>query len=106
MAASTWFQGSACRPSSQGMHPSARCTEAMARAVWSASPAVRTPGTSGGTVDDEALAEERVQCALGQPDGSGPAHDVPDQEAVVLADQPRLVVVRPPEAAQPPVERV
>src|SRR5215469_14490628 len=72
------------------------------RAAWAALSAA----TSGGTVDHEALAHQRVETALDQPDQPGPAHDVPDQEAVILTHWPGSVVVRADETAQPPVGRV
>src|SRR5437660_12472235 len=77
------------------MQPSGSWTDAIASAVCRACPAVRTPATSGGTVDHEARADQRVQGALRQADGAGPAGDVPDEEAVVLANGPRLVAVGP-----------
>src|SRR5437899_13058240 len=88
------------------MQPSGSWTDAIASAVCRACPAVRTPATSGGTVDHEALADQGVQGALRQADGAGPAGDVPDEEAVVLANGPRLVVVGADGAAQPPVRGV
>src|SRR5579875_1457530 len=98
MAASTWFQGSACCPSSQGMQPSGRWTAAMACAVCSACAALRRPGSSGNTVEDQALAQDRVERLLATTDEAGPVDDVPDQETVVLTDRPGPVVVRPDQA--------
>src|SRR5579884_1309279 len=105
MSASTWFQGSAWRPSSQGMHPSGRCTAAMASAVCSACAALRTPGTSGSTVEDQALAQDGIEGPLAAADDAVPVDDVPDQEAVVLTDRPDLAIGAD-QAAQPPVRRV
>src|SRR5215472_15792063 len=72
------------------------------RAAWAA----LSGATSGGTVDHEALAYQGVETAFGEPDQPGPAHDVPDQEPVVLAHWPGSVVIRADEAAQPPVGHV
>src|SRR5262249_46049541 len=72
------------------------------RAAW----ATLSAATSGGTVDHEALAYQGVETRLGEPDQPGPAHDVPDQEPVILAHWPGSVVVRADEAAQPPVGHV
>src|SRR5215471_3670680 len=106
MADSTWFHGSAWRRSSQGMQPSGSCTDAIAPAVCMAWTAVRMPGTSGGTVDDQALAEDGVQGALRQPQDAGTADDVPHQQPVILPHRPRALVVGADQAAQPPVRRV
>src|SRR5262252_8992504 len=72
------------------------------RAAWAALSAA----TSGGTVDHEALAYQGVETALGEPDQPGPAHDVPNQEPVILAHWPGPVIVRADETAQPPVGHV
>ena len=66
------------------------------RAAWAALSAA----TSGGTVDHEALAYQGVETALREPYKPGPAHDVPNQEPVILAHWPGPVVVRAHEAAQ------
>src|SRR5690348_5049414 len=72
------------------------------RAAWAA----LSGATSGGTVDHEALAYQGVETTLGEPNQPRPAHDVPDQEPVILANWPGSVVVRADEAAQPPVGHV
>src|SRR5215470_2275263 len=79
--------------------------EAMACAVRTAWAAL-SEATSGGTVDHEALTYQGVETALGEPDQPGPAHDIPDQEPVVLAHWPGSIVVGADEAAQPPVGHV
>src|SRR3954451_7125297 len=132
MAASTESQASSWPPRNQGSAPSGDCSAAMATTVCRSWSAVSTPGTSGrssGTrqgsgrvihgglagrdgglvgVDDEALADQRVQQALegaGQP---GPAGEVPDEQPVVGADDGG-VPVDPDGALEPPkgsVQRV
>src|SRR5215467_165704 len=77
----------------------------MARAVRAAWTAL-SAATSGGTVDHEALAYQWVQTTLDKPNQPGPAHDVPDQETVILTHRPGSVVVRANQAAQPPVGHV
>src|SRR5215469_5655700 len=67
------------------------------------------PGAAGsrlGRVDDEALADQRVQGPVSELRGGGLAHDVPDQQPVVGAGKRVLVVVHADCALQPPVGRV
>src|SRR6202042_3624048 len=133
IAHSTWFQGSTC-PSGQPMAPSGCWPAAMLRPVASTCSAVRTPGTDGSTepggtragraaparlsrrgmcplrllgrVDDEALADERIEHVLGEPGRGRLLHDVPDQHAVIGAGQRMVVVTHPDRALEPPVRRV
>src|SRR5215831_9086208 len=77
----------------------------MARAVRAAWAALST-ATSGGTVDHEALTYQGIETALDKPYQPGTAHDVPDQEPVILAHRPASLVVRANQAAQPPVGHV
>src|SRR5438105_3691676 len=115
MAASTWFQGSACPPANHGIMPSANCTAAMDSTVAATSAMSRMPETSGrgthgllvlGRVHDEALADEGVEKALEQAYGPGAGSEVPDQEAMVEAGQESLVPAHPDCALQPPVRSV
>src|SRR4051794_13072976 len=99
------------------MLPSANWIDAMASTVSSSSAAVTTPSTSGRRcsrvtstdllrINDEALAEHRVERAV---EGGGPAglaHDLVGEEVVVSAHRPRAGVVEPEGALQPPVRRV
>src|SRR5215467_10400362 len=89
-------------------------------AIWSV---VRMPATSGIQpagrdrrdasgcnmlirVDDEALADERVQRLVGDPGGGWLAHDVPDEDLVVGTGERVIVLVDAYQAFQPPVRRV
>src|SRR4051812_9772898 len=109
MAASTWFQGSACPPGVQGTMPEGNCHSAMASTVARRSAAESTPGTSGivrsadtsglrgggadgvgcgrrrrlGGVDDEALAQHGVEDAFGPASELGGFLDVPHQQLQV-----------------------
>src|SRR5699024_4236538 len=65
----------------------------------------RCAGRAAG-VDHEALAEHRVQEALGPAGGGGGLRDVPDQEAVVGLDEGVVVVGGADRALQPPVRAV
>ena len=99
IAHSTWSHGSTC-PSGQPIAPSARCAAAIERAVRSTPSGGAGPGPAPGLsvphreprarsdeslsrVDDEALADERVERRLGEPGERGRAHDVPDEQPVV-----------------------
>ncbi len=72
----------------------------------------QAPGLAGrraaplGGIDDEALADERVEGGLGHLGEGGLAHDVPDQQPVVGPHGEMVVVVHPDRALQPPVGRV
>src|SRR5215472_2250441 len=57
-------------------------------------------------VENEALADERIEGGLRQPGQRGTAHDVPDKQLVVAAYGRVLVVVDADRAFQPPVGRV
>src|SRR5688500_12984934 len=100
MAASTWFQTSACPPGNHGIMPEGNCHSAMWPAVSSTSSADRTPRTSGsgtghlrhsglpdgsgtGGVDHDALSHDGLQETLGEPRGPGPLGNVPHQETVI-----------------------
>src|SRR5688500_12573756 len=96
MAASTWFQGSAWPPGNHGLIPSRSWTAAMVPTVSAASRASRIPATSGSDtdrpfddglldVDDQALADDRVERPLQQPRRTRSLHQVPDQEPVIEA---------------------
>src|ERR1700735_1181170 len=124
IAHSTWSHGSTW-PSGQGIAPSGRWTAAIERAVC------RTPGGGAGRagsaglawrmgwnlatvraerrcrfrlpgVDEQALADERVERGLRQPGKRGLAHDVPDEQPVVGADSRVRVVVHADRALEPP----
>src|SRR5207247_9023374 len=66
----------------------------------------RPDGGRAGGVQDQALADERVEDALEAAHSRGRVGDVPDQEAVVETDERRPVVVHARRALQPPVRRV
>src|SRR5438309_1910885 len=82
----------------------------MLATVWSRAAAVSTPGRSRmgrlAQVDDQALADDRVQQPLGDPGEARGAHHVPDQQPVVTGDERVLVLLDPHGALQPPVRRV
>src|SRR5437588_12326469 len=103
MAASTWFQGSAWPPGNHGIIPSPSCTAARDATVAATSASSRSPASSvlptttlvgahAGAdleldgVDDQALAQHRVERPLGGPHPGTGADDVPDEEPVVEAD--------------------
>ncbi len=113
-------------PGTHGMLPSGSCTDAIASIVCATCAPVRMPATSGSdrdqprlrfphfaivggdllAVHDDALAEHRVERALGD---ARPARVVLDQvaEEVVVALHRRGVgVVEPVRALEPPVRRV
>src|SRR3954462_3727244 len=126
IAASTWFQASTWpgRPSmgaNHGMAPEGSCWAAIEPAVATRSSRVKIPGTASGRrmrplprcryggfgeVHDDALADHRVQHAVGQAGGERALHDVPDQEPVVGAGGRVGVVVHADGALDPPVRRV
>src|SRR5687768_5851269 len=114
-----WFHGSAWPPGNHGIMPVGSCHSAMPSTVAWRSDAETRPGTSMGTasdlpyrllgVDHEALAEHRVEEALG-PAGEG-AHrlllgDVPEQDLQVGLHQRVVVVLGADRALEPPVGRV
>src|SRR5262249_18781300 len=55
-----------------------------------------------GRVDDDALADERVQRAVGRPHDRWLLHDLPDQQPVVGPGQRVIVVMHAHSALQPP----
>src|SRR5215469_5107574 len=57
-------------------------------------------------VHDEALADPRVQSAVGELGDGGLPHDVPDQQLVISGGQRVIVVVNADRALQPPVRGV
>src|SRR5689334_13662937 len=107
------------------MLPSGSCTDAIASIVSETCARLISPSTSGSSwsvkaalpplrhrgrdllaVEDDALAEDRVQRAFGDP---GPARVLLDQhaeEVVVAADGRSLGVLEAERALQPPVRRV
>src|SRR3954453_1872454 len=113
IAASTWFHTSVCVPSLHGNAPSACCTRAMEAAVARTSAGDRGPSRAGmsadmglAQVDDQALADQRVQRPFGQPGDPRPLHDVPDQQPVVRRHERVPVVVHTDRTLDPPVRRV
>src|SRR6266516_3088984 len=105
------------------MAPSHCWTAAMACPVLRISSAVRMPATSGTQaaardrwelsgwdmlvrVDDQALADQRVQRLVGDPGHGRLAHDVPDEQLVEGAGQRMAVVAHANGALHPPVRRV
>src|SRR6266508_5494250 len=105
---------------------------AMLRPVARMSSAFKIPGTAGSScrrmrmlrqilhlrggavrrlvgfpeVDDDALAEYRVQRPFGQPGNGWALHDVPDEQPVVGTRQRMTIVMDADGAFQPPVQRV
>src|SRR5947209_791812 len=118
IAHSTWSQASTC-PSGHAIPPEGSCIRAMyspvatmaARSRASAAPglcssAIHPPRRRLDRVHHQALADQRVQRLLGPPGKGRLAHDVPDQQLVVRAGQPVLVIVHADRALEPPVRRV
>src|SRR6476469_1962657 len=96
IADSRWFHTSVCSPGVQGTAPSGSCIAAIDAAVRATSTWLRTPSTDGtqGTscasggiglaeVEDEALADERVEHLAGVLEGLRLLHALQDQQAVV-----------------------
>src|ERR1022692_3604522 len=105
------------------MAPSRCCTAAIAAPVALTSSAVKMPATSGTQkdgrgrcelsgwrmlvrVDDEALADQRIQGLISEPGNRRLAHDVPDQQPVIAARERVIIVVHADRALEPPVGRV
>src|SRR5689334_12857167 len=125
IAASTRFHGSVWPPGTHGMLPSGCCTVAIASTVSVISSRVRMPATSGRVrsakaalppsprrrcdllaVEDDALAEHRVERAFGDRSPARIVLDEMAEEVVVATDGSRVRIVEPVRALEPPVGRV
>src|SRR6266536_722790 len=115
MAHSTWFQGSMWPPGVHGMAPDGSWAAAIVPAVARTMSASSSPGSSGRSgrriggdlrrrrfdrVDDQALAEERIERVLDRAGKPRALHDVPDQHPVVGANDRAAFAER---AVEPPV---
>src|SRR4051812_4618831 len=107
IAHSTWSHASVC-PSAQGSAPLGCCARAMLSTVSRSSSEVRscTGHRRLAQVDDDALADQRVEQSLGYSCRPGGAHHVPHEQPVVGLHQRVVALVDTDCALDPPVRRM